>query len=125
MPKQTYNVCFCFRRRFRLPVSESPPEIRTLFNRYSDENGVMTASHLCSFLAEVQGEENATEEEAQAIIDGHKHLSIFHRRGLNLESFFNYLFSHSHNPPLSPSLGVTLFGFIWFCIIYMLSFVNE
>ncbi|XP_020225372.1 phosphoinositide phospholipase C 2 [Cajanus cajan] len=103
MPKQTYyNVCFCFRRRFRLPVTEAPPEIRTLYDRYSDENGVMTASHLQSFLVEVQREENTTEEEAQAIIDGHKHLSIFHRQGLNLESFFNYLFS-PNNPPLSPS----------------------
>ncbi|KHN34717.1 phosphoinositide-specific phospholipase C P25 [Glycine max] len=66
----------------------------------------MTATHLRSFLAEVQREDNATEEEAQAIIDGHKHLSIFHRSGLNLESFFNYLFSHHNNPPLLPSLGV-------------------
>ncbi|RZB50359.1 Phosphoinositide phospholipase C 2 isoform C [Glycine soja] len=104
--KQTYSFCFCFRRRFRLPVSEAPPEIRTLFDRYSDQNGVMTATHLRSFLAEVQREDNATEEEAQTIIDGHKHLSIFHRRGLNLESFFNYLFSHHNNPPLSPSIGV-------------------
>ncbi|WVZ06492.1 hypothetical protein V8G54_019838 [Vigna mungo] len=106
MSKQTYSFCFCFRRRFSLPVSEAPPEIRTLFNRYSDENGIMTASHVRSFLVEVQKEESATEEEAQAIIDGHKHLSIFHRRGLNLESFFNYLFSSNNNPPLSPSLGV-------------------
>ncbi|KAK7379374.1 hypothetical protein VNO80_04832 [Phaseolus coccineus] len=106
MSKQTYSFCFCFRRRFRLPLSEAPPEIRTLFDHYSNEQGVMTASHVRSFLVEVQKEESATEEEAQAIIDGHKHLSIFHRRGLNLESFFNYLFSHNNNPPLSPSLGV-------------------
>ncbi|XP_068474211.1 phosphoinositide phospholipase C 2-like isoform X2 [Phaseolus vulgaris] len=106
MSKQTYSFCFCFRRRFRLPVSEAPPEIKTLFHRYSNEQGVMTASHVRSFLVEVQKEESATEEDAQAIIDGHKHLSIFHRRGLNLESFFNYLFSHHNNPPLSSSLGV-------------------
>ncbi|NP_001304243.1 phosphoinositide phospholipase C 2-like [Vigna radiata] len=106
MSKQTYSLCFCLRRRFSLPVSEAPPEIRTLFDRYSDENGIMTASHVRGFLVEVQKEESVTEEEAQAIIDGHKHLSIFHRRGLNLESFFNYLFSSNNNPPLSPSLGV-------------------
>ncbi|KAK7305876.1 hypothetical protein VNO77_43788 [Canavalia gladiata] len=103
--KQTYSFCFCCRRRFKLSVSEAPPEIKTIFNRYSDENGVMTATHLRSFLVEVQRQEKTTEEEAQAVIDGHKHLSIFHRRGLNLESFFNYLFSQN-NPPLSPSLGV-------------------
>ncbi|KAL1336822.1 phosphoinositide phospholipase C 2 isoform X1 [Arachis duranensis] len=99
MSKQTYRVCFCCRRRFKLAVSEAPPEIRNLFDRYS-ENGLMTASHLRSFMVEVQREETATEEEAQGIIDGLKHLSIFHRRGLNLESFFKFLFS-DNNPPLA------------------------
>ncbi|KAJ1380744.1 PLC-like phosphodiesterase, TIM beta/alpha-barrel domain superfamily [Sesbania bispinosa] len=103
--KQTYSVCFCCRRRFKLAVSEAPPEIMDLFQRYSDENGIMTASHLRNFLVEVQRQEKTTEEETQAIIDGHKHLSIFHRRGLNLESFFKYLFSDD-NPPLLPSRGV-------------------
>ncbi|XP_004500491.1 phosphoinositide phospholipase C 2 isoform X2 [Cicer arietinum] len=103
--KQTYSVCFCCRRRFKLGVSEAPPEIREFFHRYCDENGIMTASHLRRFLTEVQREEKITEEETQAIIDGHKHLSIFHRRGLNLESFFKFLFSDD-NPPLLPSRGV-------------------
>ncbi|XP_027329944.1 phosphoinositide phospholipase C 2-like isoform X3 [Abrus precatorius] len=103
MSKQTYSVCFCWRRRFKLALSEAPPEIKNLFEQYS-ENELMTASHLRRFLVEVQRQEKATEEEAQAIIDSSKH---FHRRGagLNLESFFKYLFSDS-NPPLPPSLGV-------------------
>ncbi|KAJ1426365.1 PLC-like phosphodiesterase, TIM beta/alpha-barrel domain superfamily [Sesbania bispinosa] len=102
MSKQTYSVCFCWRRRFKLALSEAPPEIKTLFDQYS-ENELMTASHLQRFLVEVQKQEKATEEEAQAIIDSFKH---FHRRGagLNLETFFKYLFGDS-NPPL-PSLGV-------------------
>ncbi|KAK7281147.1 hypothetical protein RIF29_08873 [Crotalaria pallida] len=104
MSKQTYKVCFCCRRRFKLGVSEAPPEIRSLFERYS-ENGVMTASHLRSFMVEVQKEEKATEEEAQVIIDGLKHLSIFHRRGFNLESFFKFLFGEN-NSPLLPARGV-------------------
>ncbi|XP_027329946.1 phosphoinositide phospholipase C 2-like isoform X5 [Abrus precatorius] len=97
MSKQTYSVCFCWRRRFKLALSEAPPEIKNLFEQYS-ENELMTASHLRRFLVEVQRQEKATEEEAQAIIDSSKH---FHRRGagLNLESFFKYLFSDS-NPPL-------------------------
>lgn len=103
--KQTYSVCFCCRRRFKLGVSEAPPEIKELYDRYSDEGGIMTASHLRSFLIEVQKEEKITEEETQAIIDGHKHLSIFHRKGLNLESFFKFLFGDT-NPPLLPSTGV-------------------
>ncbi|WJX32445.1 1-phosphatidylinositol phosphodiesterase, variant 2 [Trifolium repens] len=104
--KQTYSVCFCCRRRFKLGVSEAPPEIKELFHRYCDENGIMTASHLKRFLIEVQKQEdNITDEELQAIIDSQKHLSIFHRRGFNLETFFKFLFSDS-NPPLVPSRGV-------------------
>ncbi|KAJ7963980.1 Phosphoinositide phospholipase C [Quillaja saponaria] len=104
MSKQTYRVCFCCHRRFRLPVSEAPEDIKNLFELYS-ENGVMTAPQLNKFLLEVQKEHNATEEGAQATIDGLKHLNIFHRKGINLEGFFKYLFS-DNNPPLSPSLGV-------------------
>jgi len=65
----------------------------------------MTPSHLKRFLVEVQKQEKATEEEAQVIIDSFRH---FHRRsvGLNLESFFKYLFSDD-NPPLIPSRGVS------------------
>jgi phosphatidylinositol phospholipase C, delta len=80
-------------------VSEAPPEIKELYHRYSDEGGIMTASHLRSFLIEVQKEEKITEEETQAIID---------RRDLNLESFFKFLFA-DNNPPLLPSTGVILF----------------
>lgn len=108
--KQTYSVCFCCRRRFKLGISEAPPQIRELYHNYSDESAIMTASHLQRFLIEVQGDENITENEAQSIIDGHKHLSIFHRRGLNLESFFKFLFS-DNNPPLLASRGVILFFF--------------
>ncbi|ESW13760.1 hypothetical protein PHAVU_008G224000 [Phaseolus vulgaris] len=103
MSKQTYSVCFCWRRRFKLALAEAPSEIKTLFEDYA-ENEIMTPSHLKRFLVEVQKQEKATEEEAQVIIDSFRH---FHRRsvGLNLESFFKYLFSDD-NPPLIPSRGV-------------------
>ncbi|KAK6933011.1 Phospholipase C, phosphatidylinositol-specific, Y domain, partial [Dillenia turbinata] len=103
MSKQTFRVCFCFRRRFKLAVAEAPEEIKILFNKYS-ENGIMTVDHLKRFLIEVQGEDKATIEDAQAIFDGlheFKHLNVFHRKGLNLEAFFKYLFADV-NPPLSP-----------------------
>ncbi|XP_068315296.1 phosphoinositide phospholipase C 2-like [Pyrus communis] len=108
MSKQTYRVCFCFRRRFKLAVKEAPPEIKALFDQYS-ENGIMTADHFHRFLTEVQKEENATKEEAQALIEQSlselKHLNIFHRKVLDLEAFFKYLFG-DFNPPNSPSLEV-------------------
>ncbi|KAK6929475.1 C2 domain [Dillenia turbinata] len=92
--------------RFKLAVAEAPEEIKTLFDKYS-ENGIMTVDHLKRFLIEVQGEEKATTEDAQAIFDSlheFKHLNIFHRKGLNLEAFFKYLFGDV-NPPLSPRGG--------------------
>ncbi|PSS34668.1 Phosphoinositide phospholipase [Actinidia chinensis var. chinensis] len=101
MSKQTYRVCFCFKRRFKLAVAEAPGEIRALFDSYS-ENGIMTVDQLHRFLLEVQGDNKATQEDAEAIMDSVKHLSIFHRKGLNLEAFFRYLLGDD-NPPLSPS----------------------
>lgn len=68
----------------------------------------MTVDQLQRFLIEVQKEKDATKEDAQVIFDSLrelKHLNIFHRRGLNLEAFFKYLFGDI-NPPLSPSRGV-------------------
>ncbi|XP_050250779.1 phosphoinositide phospholipase C 2-like [Quercus robur] len=94
MSKQTYRVCFCFHRRFRLAVTEAPAEIKDLFSQYS-ENGIMNADRLRNFLIEVQKQEKATESEAQGIIDQLRHI---HRKGLNLEAFFKYLFSDSNLP---------------------------
>ncbi|XP_028792784.1 phosphoinositide phospholipase C 2 [Neltuma alba] len=104
MSKQSYKVCFCCRRGFKLGVSEAPAEVKTLFEQYSD-NGSMNAAHLQRFLIEVQKQEKATEGDAQTIIDGLKHLNIFHRGGLHLDGFFEYLFSDA-NQPLLPSQGV-------------------
>ncbi|KAH9615829.1 hypothetical protein KSS87_004066 [Heliosperma pusillum] len=104
MSKQTYSVCFCCRRRFKLAVSEAPQEIKSLFSRYS-ENGVMTVNHLHNFLVNEQKEDKSTVEDAQILIDSLRHLNVFHKSGINLEGFFKFLFGDL-NPPLSPKLGV-------------------
>lgn len=106
MSKQTYRVCFCFRRRFRLAAAEAPADVKAMFEEYS-QNGLMSVDELRRFLVEVQAEQNATVEEAQGIMDALKHLHIFHRRGLNLEAFFKYLFGDV-NQPLDPKIGVSL-----------------
>uniref|UniRef100_A0A803PSB9 Phosphoinositide phospholipase C n=1 Tax=Cannabis sativa TaxID=3483 RepID=A0A803PSB9_CANSA len=49
MSKQTYRVCFCFRRRFRLAATEAPKDVKDLFDQYS-ENGFMTVDHFHRFL---------------------------------------------------------------------------
>ena len=84
---------------------------------------MMSIDHLQRFLIEVQQEEKATVEDAQAILDSlheFKHLNIFHRKALNLEAFFKYLFGDI-NPPLSTALGVILdfrFHFFFFCTVF-------
>jgi phosphatidylinositol phospholipase C delta len=103
-------------------VAEAPEEIRALFNQYSD-NGIMTDNHLHRFLIEVQKQEKATLEEAQAIIESLKHLAIFHRKGLNLEAFFKYLFG-DNNPPLDLKLGV-IFDFLPFFVEAKFWFFND
>ncbi|XP_024970016.1 phosphoinositide phospholipase C 2-like [Cynara cardunculus var. scolymus] len=100
MSKQTYRVCFCFQRRFRIPPAEPPNGIKTLFNQYS-ENNLMDANHLQRFLVEVQKQDKATIADAETIITQNTPF-IFHRKGFNLEAFFRYLVSAT-NSVLSPS----------------------
>ncbi|KAI5663460.1 hypothetical protein M9H77_22783 [Catharanthus roseus] len=102
--KQTYSVCWCFKRKFKLRESEAPSEIKSLFQTYS-ENGIMNSEHLQRFLMEVQGEENITKEEAdslmESIVKDLKHLHVFRHKVLNLETFFRYLLSDFNSPLLS------------------------
>ena len=88
--KQSFKVCLCFRRRFKLGIPDPPEDVKSLFERYSD-NGYMALDNLVAFLKEVQGEEGAIKDDAQAIFDSLRHLKIFHRTGLHLDAFFRYL----------------------------------
>uniref|UniRef100_A0A2P2LQJ1 Phosphoinositide phospholipase C 2-like n=1 Tax=Rhizophora mucronata TaxID=61149 RepID=A0A2P2LQJ1_RHIMU len=119
MSKQTYRVCFCFQRRFKMAAAEAPEEVKALFGQYS-ENGIMTVDHLHRFLIDIQKQEKATLQDAQAIFDSlheFRHLNIFHRKGLNLEGFFKYLFGNI-NPPLDPKLGVNSLNYILACLLW-------
>lgn len=73
-----------------MTAPDPPDDVKELFKAYS-ENDYMTLENLVTFLKEIQGEENATTEEAQAIFDSLKHLKFFHRNGLHLDAFFRYL----------------------------------
>ncbi|XP_048420400.1 phosphoinositide phospholipase C 2-like isoform X2 [Pyrus x bretschneideri] len=97
--KQSFNVCFCFRRKFRLRMAEPPEDIKNVFYLYA-QNGTMTIDDLQKFLIEFQGESSATKEDAQAIFNSLKHLHIFQRKELDLDAFFRYLLGDL-NPPLS------------------------
>ncbi|GAB4827595.1 1-phosphatidylinositol phosphodiesterase [Ancistrocladus abbreviatus] len=108
MSKQTYRICFCCQRRFKLAVSEAPIEIKILFDNYS-ENGVMTAQHLHSFMIQEQKEVKATVQDAQAIIDSLKdlrHLNVLRSKGgLNLEAFFQVSIRRPEPSTLAPTRG--------------------
>ena len=108
MSRQSFKVCFCFRRIFKLRVLEPPEDVKILFDQYS-QNGTMSLDNLRGFLVEFQGEYNATRDDAQAIFNSLKHLNIFSRRGLHLEAFLRYLIGDLNGPL---SAGVILFSFL-------------
>ncbi|KAL5750524.1 hypothetical protein ACOSP7_025127 [Xanthoceras sorbifolium] len=94
---QAFKFCFFFKRIFKLKVSEPPEDIKKLFQEYS-ENGTMTVEDLHRFLENVQNEDSATTEYAQAIFNSLKHLFIFQRRGLHVDAFFRYLLGDLNFP---------------------------
>ncbi|KAL3830175.1 hypothetical protein ACJIZ3_018977 [Penstemon smallii] len=104
MSKQTYSVCCCFKRRFKLKEAEVPSEIKDLFRNYSSKNGSMNLEQFHNFLKEVQGEDKLTREEAETVmksfLNEHKHL-----KSLNLGEFFMYLTSQINSPlPYPPQV---------------------
>ncbi|GAB4824531.1 hypothetical protein Ancab_007407 [Ancistrocladus abbreviatus] len=95
---QAFEICFCFESMFKLRVAEPPDDIKGLFDQYA-ENGSMSLEQLHKFMMEYQGEKTATIEDAQAVFNGLKLLSMFQRKGLNLDAFFGNLFGE---PQFSP-----------------------
>ncbi|GFP93836.1 phosphoinositide phospholipase c 2 [Phtheirospermum japonicum] len=109
MSKQTYSICFCFKRKFKLKEDEMPADIKSTFENYS-ENGLMNVEHLHKFLKEVQGDDKLTGAEAEAVMESilneHKHLHIFQRKSLSIKEFFRYLLSEINSPlPYPPKVN--------------------
>ncbi|WOH10966.1 hypothetical protein DCAR_0830443 [Daucus carota subsp. sativus] len=106
MSKESYGICCCFLRSYKFGAAKAPQEIKELFTLYS-HNGIMSVDHLYSFLKEVQGQGEITFQDVETIlveeIRKHRHLHPRHRKNLNLEAFFNYLYSDVNSPLASPS----------------------
>ncbi|XP_011032115.1 PREDICTED: phosphoinositide phospholipase C 1-like isoform X3 [Populus euphratica] len=98
--EQPFRVCIFCIRTFIHRVLEPPDDVKKLFQDYS-QNGIMSMDDLLNFLSKVQGQNNAKEDDAEAIFNTLKHLNIFPRKGLNLEAFYRYLLGDL-NTPLSP-----------------------
>ncbi|KAL3638059.1 hypothetical protein CASFOL_018072 [Castilleja foliolosa] len=102
MSKQTYSICFCFKRKFRLKEDEMPVDIKSLFENYS-ENGLMNVEHLNKFLQEIQGDDdNEAEAVMESILNEHKPLNIFQRKNLSIKQFLQYLLSDINSPLPNP-----------------------
>lgn len=112
MSKESYGVCWCFRRKFKLGTAEPPQEIKELFEVYS-ENGIMSTDNLVKFMTEVQGEDEITGEHVESIMEEanhkHRHLHLHHRKTMTLETFFRYLISDTNSPLLPPRVRYILY----------------
>ncbi|XP_074383019.1 phosphoinositide phospholipase C 2-like isoform X2 [Apium graveolens] len=97
MSKESYGVCWCFRRKFKLGTAEPPEEIKELFKVYS-ESGLMSADNLKRFMMEIQEEDDKMTRDEQ-VADGitEEALDNHHHH----KTFFRYLVSDS-NSPLPP-----------------------
>ncbi|XP_074383025.1 phosphoinositide phospholipase C 2-like isoform X7 [Apium graveolens] len=103
MSKESYGVCWCFRRKFKLGTAEPPEEIKELFKVYS-ESGLMSADNLKRFMMEIQEEDDKMTRDEQ-VADGitEEALDNHHHH----KTFFRYLVSDSNSPlPLKKSLTI-------------------
>ncbi|VVB09633.1 unnamed protein product [Arabis nemorensis] len=95
--KESFKVCFCCVRSFKVKSSEPPEEIKTLFQDYS-QNDRMSADEMLRFVIQVQGEKNADINYVKDIFHRLKHHGVFHPRGIHLEGFYRYLLSDFNSP---------------------------
>uniref|UniRef100_A0A1J3DXN5 Phosphoinositide phospholipase C n=1 Tax=Noccaea caerulescens TaxID=107243 RepID=A0A1J3DXN5_NOCCA len=95
--KESFKVCFCCVRSFKVKSSEPPEEIKTLFHEYS-QNDRMSADEMLRFVIEVQGEKQADLNYVKDFFHRLKHHGVFHPRGLHLEGFYRYLLSDFNSP---------------------------
>jgi len=101
----TFSLFGCFRRHFKGATGEAPKDIQDAFSKYAT-NGKLDANKLLLFLREVQGEPNATLEQAQNLLNrqlGHFGSRVRHGE-LNLDDFLKLLLDPALNPPLEENV---------------------
>ncbi|EFH42542.1 ATPLC1 [Arabidopsis lyrata subsp. lyrata] len=95
--KESFKVCFCCVRSFKVKSSEPPEEIKNLFHDYSQDDR-MSADEMLRFVIQVQGETHADINYVKDIFHRLKHHGVFHPRGIHLEGFYRYLLSDFNSP---------------------------
>jgi Phosphoinositide-specific phospholipase C, efhand-like len=102
----TYSILCCFRRQYRPASNEPSEDLKTIFKKYSGDNGVMGLEELQRFMSEVQGEANAVEA-AKAVLDKSRDFRLLKKKGLSLDAFFRYL-SSNENSALPPGVSLEI-----------------
>ncbi|GMI92216.1 phosphatidylinositol-specific phospholipase C4 [Hibiscus trionum] len=100
-----YSMCICFPKKFGVTEVGPPADVKDVFMAYTAGGGsIMTVEQLRRFLVEVQGDFEASMEDAERVVEQvlkRRHNSgKFTNLGLSLEDFHFYLFSVELNPPL-------------------------
>ncbi|KAH1066949.1 hypothetical protein J1N35_031936 [Gossypium stocksii] len=100
-----YSMCICFPKKFGVTEAGPPVDVKEVFMKYAIGGGSgMTVEQLRRFLVEVQGDVEASMEDAERIVE-----EVFKRRhnnvklpelALSLEDFQFYLFCVDLSPPL-------------------------
>ncbi|CAL9074929.1 unnamed protein product, partial [Musa textilis] len=103
----SYKYCVCFTRKFVWRAAAPPPDVRQTFVEYSEGAAQMGPDQLRRFLAEAQGQADATLADAERIIEvllqrrrRHHLPALLSRPGISLDDFFHFLFSDDLNPPI-------------------------
>ncbi|XP_072996119.1 phosphoinositide phospholipase C 6-like isoform X1 [Typha latifolia] len=103
----SYKYCMCFTRKFRWSEAAPPADVKVAFAAYADGETQISAEQFRRFLAESQGESDASLADAEKIanrirqLDGRIHLgNLGAKHFLTLEDFHHYLFSDDLNPPI-------------------------
>ncbi|XP_074358465.1 phosphoinositide phospholipase C 4-like [Apium graveolens] len=101
---ERYSVCICFRRRFHVMKAAPPTDVVQIFKKYSEDGTHLSPDQLLRFLVEVQGDEGATLNECESIVQQvlgtRHHIAKFTRHSLTLDDFQYFLFSTDLNPPM-------------------------
>ncbi|RRT43323.1 hypothetical protein B296_00051461 [Ensete ventricosum] len=110
----SYKYCICFTRKFVWRAAAPPPDVRQTFVEYSEGAAQMGPDQLRRFLAEAQGQAEATLADAERIIEVLRRRRCHHlpamlsRPGITLDDFFHFLFSDDLNPPIRSQVGAAL-----------------
>lgn len=101
----SFSLFGCYRRHFKGPAGEAPKDIQAVFAKYAT-NGKLDANKLLLFLRELQGEPNATLEQAHNLIN--RQLGLIGSRvrhgELHLDDFLKLLLDPTLNAPLEENV---------------------